>query len=144
MEFFLSIGFVSALFFPAIGSVLGASAAGMAGIAAMKKCFVRGESAPFILIAFVGIPLSQIIYGMILMNAIIKAGGKITPVTGLLAGVLGGIAIGLSAIYTGKAGALAADAMGETGKGFGFYIMVMGILETAGLFVMVFLMAVLK
>jgi hypothetical protein len=34
--------------------------------------------------------------------------------------------------------------MGETGKGFGFYIMVMGILETAGVFVMVFLMAALK
>ena len=144
MEILTSIGFISALFIPAVGSVLGASAAGMASIAAMKKCFLKGETAPFILIAFVGIPLSQIIYGMILMNSIIKAADKILPITGFLAGLLGGIAIGISAIYTGKAGALAADAMGETGKGFGFYIMVMGILETAGLFVMVFLMAILK
>lgn len=144
MDILTSIGSISALFLPAVGSMIGASAAGMASIAAMKKCYMKGETAPFILIAFVGIPLSQIIYGMILMNSIIKASATILPLTGLIAGLMGGLAIGISAIYTGRAGALAADAMGETGKGFGFYIMVMGILETAGLFVMVFLMAVIK
>jgi V/A-type H+-transporting ATPase subunit K len=51
----------------------------------------------------------------------------------------------LSAWYQGKAGASAADAMGETGKGFGNYIMVLGIIETVAIFVMVFsLMAIGK
>ena len=43
----------------------------------------------------------------------------------------------------GKAGACAADAFAETGKGFGYYIMVLGIIETVALFVMVFLMTAL-
>jgi V/A-type H+-transporting ATPase subunit K len=57
-------------------------------------------------------------------------------------GVLGGIAIGFSAWLQGKAGACASDALAETGKGFGNYIMVLGLLETVALFVMVFMMGV--
>lgn len=140
MEILTSIGPISALALSAIGSALGISAAGMAAIAAFKKNLVKGESAPFIMIAFVGAPISQTIYGMILMNAIISSASS----KGTAAGILGGIAIGLSAFCQGKAGALASDAMGETKKGFGFFIMVLGILETVGLFVMVFLMTVLK
>jgi len=43
----------------------------------------------------------------------------------------------------GKAAAVACDAMGETGKGFGNYIVVLGIVETVALFVMAFGMALL-
>ena len=43
----------------------------------------------------------------------------------------------------GKAGASAADALAETGKGFGNYIMVLGVIETVALFVMVFVMTAL-
>ncbi|RKY86096.1 V-type ATP synthase subunit K, partial [candidate division KSB1 bacterium] len=37
----------------------------------------------------------------------------------------------------------AADALAETGKGFGNYIMVLGVIETVALFVMVFTMTAL-
>ena len=46
-------------------------------------------------------------------------------------------------IWQGKAGARASDALGETGKGFGNYIMVIGVVETVALFVMVFTMTAL-
>ena len=45
-----------------------------------------------------------------------------------------------SAFLQGKAGAKAADALAETGKGFGNYLMVIGVIETVALFVMVFSM----
>jgi V/A-type H+-transporting ATPase subunit K len=54
-------------------------------------------------------------------------------------GALGGIALGLSAWIQGRIGAAAADAMAETGKGFGNYLMALGIIETVALFAMVFL-----
>ena len=124
----------------AMGSALGTGIAGMAAVGAWKKCFVQNKPVPFILIAFVGAPLSQTIYGMILRNAIRSA--NMPPDAypwQLIFGLLGGLAMGISAWMQGKAGAAAADALGETGKGFGNYIMVLGVIETVALFVMVFL-----
>ena len=137
------IGIGAALSFAAIGSALGAGAAGMAAIGAWKKCFALNKPAPFMLVAFVGAPLTQTIYGFILMNTLKAASAKIDPGLLLGVGVLGGIAIGFSAWLQGKAGACAADALAETGKGFGNYIMVLGLLETVALFVMVFMMGVI-
>ncbi|MFC1671038.1 V-type ATP synthase subunit K [Spirochaetota bacterium] len=137
------IAFASALALAAVGSALGTGAAGMASIGAWKKCFMENRPAPFLLVAFVGAPLSQTIYGMILMNQIIAA-TQTDPMAKLAAGVLGGIAIGFSAFSQGRAGAKGADALAETGKGFGNYIMVVGVIETVALFVMVFLMGILK
>jgi V/A-type H+-transporting ATPase subunit K len=54
-------------------------------------------------------------------------------------GVFGGLAIGASALFQGRIGAGAADALAETGKGFGNYLMALGIIETVALFVMVFI-----
>ena len=141
MDFGL-IGIGAALAFAAIGSALGSGSAGMAAVGAWKKCFAQNKPAPFMLIAFVGAPLTQTIYGFILMNTLAQAAG--TAEAGLLfgAGVLGGIAMGFSAWFQGKAGAVASDALAETGKGFGNYIMVLGLVETVALFVMVFLLGV--
>ncbi|MBW2028568.1 MAG: V-type ATP synthase subunit K [Deltaproteobacteria bacterium] len=128
----------------AAGSALGTGAAGMATLGAWKKCFAKGKPIPFILIAFVGAPLSQTIYGMILRNAIRDA--NLPPdmyLWQLLYGLLGGLAMGFSAWMQGKAGANAADAFAETGKGFGNYIMILGVIETVALFVMVFLITAL-
>jgi len=50
--------------------------------------------------------------------------------------------MGISAWYQGKAGASASDAFAETGKGFGNYILVLGLIETVALFVMVFLLGI--
>lgn len=124
----------------ALGSALGTGAAGLAAVGAWKKAFVQNKPVPFILIAFVGAPLSQTIYGMILRNAIISA--RLPPDSyplQLIFGILGGLAMGFSAWMQGRAGAGAADAYVETGKGFGNYIMVLGVIETVALFVMVFL-----
>ncbi|MFH1655257.1 MAG: V-type ATP synthase subunit K [Candidatus Omnitrophota bacterium] len=140
---FKDLGLAAVLAFAAMGSALGTGAAGMAAVGAWKKCFAQNKNAPFILIAFVGAPLTQTIYGMIVMNALAEAAAKGQFLWS--AGILGGIAMGLSAWMQGKAGAAASDALAETGKGFGNYLMVLGVIETVALFVMVFiLMSVAK
>ncbi|THB67114.1 MAG: V-type ATP synthase subunit K [Spirochaetaceae bacterium] len=144
-------GVAGALAFAAVGSALGAGTAGMAAVGAWKKCFMQNKPAPFLLIAFVGAPLTQTIYGLILMNAIRDAANAAAAAGGdaglgmllLGAGVLGGIAMGFSAWFQGKAGAVSADALAESGKGFGNYIIVLGLVETVALFVMVFLLTLL-
>ena len=61
----------------AVGSVLGTGTAGMAAVGAWKKCYANNKAAPFILLAFVGAPLSQTIYGMILLFTMVgKAVGN--------------------------------------------------------------------
>ncbi|MDP2653632.1 MAG: V-type ATP synthase subunit K [Candidatus Omnitrophota bacterium] len=132
------LGLAGSLALAAVGSGLGAGAAGMAAIGAWKKCFAQGKSAPFILVAFVGAPLSQTIYGFIIMQFIVEAAVKGHYLWGM--GILGGIAMGVSAWMQGKAGAAASDAYAETGKGTGNYFMVLGIIESVALFVMVFLL----
>ena len=128
----------------AIGSALGTGVAGMSAIGAWKKAFSQNKAAPFILVAFVGAPLSQTIYGMILRNAIQSAELPAeTWAAQCVIGALAGIAMGLSAFMQGRAGAKAADAQAETGKGFANYIMVVGVIETVALFVMVFAMTAL-
>lgn len=134
------LGVGSALAFAAIGSAIGAGSAGMSAVGAWKKAFAQNKPAPFLLVAFVGAPLTQTIYGFILMNAILDSSGEALLLLG--AGLLGGIAMGFSAWFQGKAGAVASDALAETGKGFGNYIIVLGLIETVALFVMVFLLQV--
>jgi len=128
----------------AIGSALGTGVAGMAAVGAWKRAFIQNKAAPFILVAFVGAPLSQTIYGFILKNQIKAA--NLPPESyayQMILGAAAGLAIGFSAWMQGKAGAKAADALAETGKGFGNYIMVLGVIETVALFVMVFTMTAL-
>lgn len=141
-----NFGAAAALCFAAMGSALGVGAAGPAAIGAWKKAYAQGKAAAFTLVTFVGAPLSQTIYGMILMNTL-KATAKANPSAFpalIAAGVFGGIAMGYSAWFQGRCGAAASDALGETGQGFGNYLMVLGIAETVALFVMVFLMMLVK
>ncbi len=139
---FSLIGIGAALALSAIGSAIGAGVAGMAAVGAWKKCFAQNKTAPFMLVAFVGAPLTQTIYGFILMNTLKGAIDKIDAGLLLGVGLFGGLAIGISAWFQGKAAACASDALAETGKGFGNYIMVLGLIETVALFVMVFMMGV--
>ena len=138
---FRDLGAGAVLAFAAMGSALGTGAAGMAAIGAWKKAFAQNKAAAFMLVVFVGAPLTQMIYGMIVMNKMAEMIIKGSYMWGV--GVFCGIAMGMSAWMQGKAGAVAADAMGETGKGFGNYIVVLGIVETVALFVMVFAMGLL-
>ena len=134
------IGAAAALAIAAAGSAFGAGAAAAAGIGAWKRCYAQNKTAPFLLVAFIGAPLSQTIYGLILQGTILKVAPTPEAFPALIgAGVLGGLAMGLSAWMQGKAGAGACDALAETGQGFGNYLIAIGVVETVALFVMVFI-----
>jgi V/A-type H+-transporting ATPase subunit K len=109
----------------------------MAAIGAWKKCFVQNKPAPMTLVAFAGAPLTQTIYGFILMN-ILRNSATLRPFELLGVGVFSGLAIGASAVAQGSCAASGCDAFGETGQGFGNYMLVVGLCETVALFVMVF------
>ena len=146
-------GAVMALGLSAAGSALGTGSAGSAAIGSWKKCYAQGKQAPFLLLSFVGAPLTQTLYGMILMFTMIaRATAPVTDtvkaasgVALCLIGVFAGLGIGLSAFMQGRAAAAAADAQGETGQGFTNYLAAIGIVETVAIFTMVFaLIAITK
>ncbi|MBM4143552.1 MAG: V-type ATP synthase subunit K [Lentisphaerae bacterium] len=139
----MSLGKLAAAFslcLAAMGSSLGTGIAGLAAAGAWKRCYVQDKLAPFMLVAFVGLPLTQTIYGMIVMNAVLRAAqsGRMDPCVAL-GGLAGGAAMGLTSWLKGRAGAAASDALAETGSGFINYLMVLGVIETVSLFVMVFI-----
>ena len=131
------IGMAAALGLSAAGSAFGAGFAGMSAVGAWKKCYASGRPAPFIMIAFSGAPLTQTIYGFLLMN-FIRSATDVDPGMALGIGLFCGLAIGLSALFQGKCAAAAADALGSTGKGTANYFIVIGIVETVALFTLVF------
>ena len=125
----------------AIGSAFGIGIAGQAAIGSWKKCYMSNKAAPFILTVFAGAPLTQTIYGFLLMQQIKTATAD--PGFLLVLGIGAGIAMAFSAVFQGKAGAAGADASAETGKGFSQYITVVGLCETVALFALVFSMVAL-
>jgi V/A-type H+/Na+-transporting ATPase subunit K len=130
----LGLGMVLAL--AALGSGSGAGIAGMAAIGAWKKNYSQNKAASMLLVAFVGAPLTQTVYGYIVMTELYKAASRGQYLWGI--GAFAGAAIGLSAYWQGKCAASACDAMGETNKGFTNYLIVLGMTETVALLVMVF------
>ncbi len=124
----------------AIGYAIGIGIAGQGAIGAWKRCYVNNKPAPFILTVFAGAPLTQTIYGFLLMQSMVASQKDPWFLLGL--GIASGFAMCFSAIAQGKAGAAGSDALGETGKGFAQYIMVVGLCETVALFAMVFSMIV--
>ena len=120
----------------AIGSAIGIGIAGQASIGAWKKCYLSNKAAPFILTVFAGAPLTQTIYGFLLMQQMKSSSADPTFLLSL--GIASSLAIAFSAVVQGKAGAAGADALSETGKGFSQYITVVGLCETVALFVLVF------
>lgn len=130
------IGVAAVLGLSAIGSAIGAGIAGQAAIGAWKRNYLANKPASFLLVVFAGAPLTQTIYGFILLQRMMASTKD--PFLLLSAGVIGGIAMGMSAIAQGLASASSCDAFGETGKGFGQFITVVGLCETVALFVMAF------
>ena len=124
-----------------IGSAFGIGIAGQAAIGSWKKCYMSNKAAPFILTVFAGAPLTQTIYGFLLMQQMKTATAD--PGFLLVLGIGAGIAMAFSAVFQGKAGAAGADALAETGKGFSQYITVVGLCETVALFALVFSMVAL-
>ncbi len=138
MEFFGSLGAAICMGLAAIGSSIGIGIAGQGAIGAWKRCYVNNKPAPFILTVFAGAPLTQTIYGFLLMNIKLRDLGATDPGKALGLGLGSGLAMMFSAIAQGKAGAAGSDALGETGKGFAQYIMVVGLCESVALFALVF------
>lgn len=125
----------------AIGSAIGVGTAGMAAIGGWKKMILEGQKPATSMLIFAGAPLSQVIYGMILKNAVASA--NLAPdsyIWQTVMGLLAGVAIGVSAIFQGKVGARACDAIASGANDTAKYIMTIGIVETVALFVMIFTM----
>jgi len=135
----LGLGLVLGL--SALGSGAGAGVAGMAAIGAWKKNFNQNKNASFLLVALVAAPLTQTLYGNIVMTKMIELANQGHYLWGI--GALSGAAIGLSAYWQGRCAACACDAMGETGKGFGNYLAILGMTETVAILVMVFTLIIL-
>ncbi|NLL83461.1 MAG: V-type ATP synthase subunit K [Lentisphaerae bacterium] len=136
-------GAVAALAFSGIGSALGTGIAGSSAVGAWKRCYAQKKPAPFILLALVGAPITQTLYGLILLIPMVnKAKAGAPGLALLLAGIFAGISIGASAWQQGRAAAAAADAQAETGEGFTNYLAALGIIETVAIFVMVFTLIV--
>ena len=141
---FTSIGFA------AIGSAYGCGAASCAAMGAWKKCYAQNKPAPFQLLIFAGAPLSQTIYGMIVMFIVMGGAANVAAATAgqwivySLVGILAGIAMGVSALWQGISAAAAADAFAETGKGFANQLMALGIVETVAIFVLAFSIVLLS
>ena len=141
---FTSIGFA------AIGSAYGCGSASCAAMGAWKKCYAQNKPAPFQLLIFAGAPLSQTIYGMIVMFIVMGGATNVAIATAgnwivySLVGVLAGIAMGVSALWQGISAAAACDAFAETGKGFANQLMALGIVETVAIFVLAFSIVLLN
>lgn len=132
-------GAVACLGLAGAGSAFGTGFAAAGAVGAWKKCYAADKPAPFQLMSFVGAPITQTLYGMILMFVILrKTGVAGAGIPCLVAGSFAGLAIGLSALFQGRAGAAACDAQAETGKGFSNYLAALGIVETVAIFAMVF------
>ena len=137
------LGIALAMGIAATGSAIGIGIAGQASIGAWKKCYMNNKAAPFILTVFAGAPLTQTIYGFLLMQQMAGAVDDKDSAFLFGLGIASGLAMAVSAYVQGKAGAAGADALAETGKGFSQYITVVGLCETVALFALVFSMVAL-
>jgi V/A-type H+-transporting ATPase subunit K len=139
MDAMVVSGAIACLSLSAVGSAYGTGVAASAAVGAWKKCYAANRPAPFTLLTFVGLPLSQTLYGMILMfimNGKADVAGAGVPL--LVLGIFAGLGIAFSAIFQGRAAAAACDAQAETGQGLTNYIIALGIVETVSIFMMVF------
>lgn len=132
-------GAIACLGLSGAGSALGTGLAASAAVGAWKKCYAAGKPAPFLLLSFVGAPITQTLYGMILMFTLFgKLSVEGAGIPCLVLGIFSGFAIGASALLQGRAGAAACDAQAETNQGFTNYLAALGIVETVAIFAMVF------
>ncbi len=148
-RFLAEMGDVMALGMGALGSAIGIGLAGQAAAGAWAKEARAGRNLSFTYIILVGMPISQTLYAMIVMNNMrsVFNNAEITiNDAGLLLGI--GLATGmgemLSAWMQGLIGAAGIRALSDgEGKGFAFIIIAMGIVETVGIFTMVFLLGMI-
>ncbi|NIZ19466.1 V-type ATP synthase subunit K [Entomospira culicis] len=138
MNDLLFSGFYLAFAIASIGSGIGIGIAAQGAVGAWKKALLSGKRANAAMLILVSFPLSQTFYGMVVMNDLSANVAPHAPALAGTIGLFGGLAIAIAGILQGKVAAYACDALGETGKGFGSYVIVLGIIETVALFAMVF------
>jgi len=144
METFLGqFGVVLAFGLAATGSALGIGAAGRAAAGAWAQAGKAGKPLPFNYIIFVGAPISQTFYAMIVMNQLAPSLPHAAGSGGLMFGI--GLTTGvgelLSAWVQGLIGAAACRCLSEgEGKGLAFLLIGIGIAETVGIFTLVFML----
>ena len=136
-----TMGAAAALGLAAAGSALGTGSAAQGAVGAMKKSLLAEKVPPTMLTTFSAFPLSQTIYGIVLLFTILS-GQENGAAPGALfaAGIFGGLGMGFSAWYQGRVMAAACDAFVETdGKGTAGYILLAGIVESVAIFVLAML-----
>ena len=97
------IGMACALGLSALGSAFGVGCASLASVGAWKKCYMSNKAAPFILTVFAGAPLTQTIYGFLLMQQMKSAAAEPSFLFGL--GIASGLAMAVSAVKVDTASA---------------------------------------
>jgi V/A-type H+-transporting ATPase subunit K len=148
-RFLAEMGDVTALGMAALGSAVGIGLAGQAAAGAWAKEARAGRNLSFTYIILLGMPISQTLYAMIVMNNMRSVFANIEVTVseaGLLLGI--GLATGmgemLSAWMQGLIGAAGIRALSDGGgKGFAFVIIAMGVVETVGIFTMVFMLGMI-
>jgi len=136
------LGAVLSLFVAAVGSCLGVSAAGTSAAGAWAKDARAGKPLRFIYIVMVSAPITQTVYGFLVMLQIVdKIGaGVASGITLLGIGLATGIGEMISAWVQGIIGAGGCRMISEAdGKGFALVVIAIGIAETVGIFVLVFM-----
>lgn len=141
MQWLGQLGYALPLGLGAIGSALGIGAVGRAAVGAWGKEAREGQNLNFLYISLIGMPLSQTIYGFIVMLVLLSGPVFDAPYASANAFALFsiGLAAGLGQLFSawvqGTIGAGGVRAMCEgQGKPFVFCVIAMGIAETVGLF----------
>ena len=127
----------------ALASGIGIYICGQAAIGAWKKALLNNRPAPMLLIAFAANPVTQTFYAYILMSRLMEV-SEADPAKMLIYSgycLAAAVSLFVTAVFQGKIGAYACDALVETRKGFAQYMAVMGSAEAVALFTMVFTVA---
>ena len=148
-RFLGQMGDVLTLGLAALGSAVAIGLAGQAAAGAWAKEAKAGRNLSFTYIILLGMPISQTLYAMIVMNNMRVVFDKpeiAVANAGMLLGV--GLATGLGEMFSawmqGKIAVAGIRALSEgEGKGFAFLIIAMGIVETVGIFTMVFMLGMI-
>ena len=126
-----------------VGGAAGIWLAGSAAAGAWARDARAGKLLRFNYIIFIGAPLSQTFYAMIVMNKLIDVLQSSANYAGLIFGI--GLAAGLgemlSAWGQGAVGAAACRSLSDSdGKGLAFLLIAIGVIETVGILSMVFML----
>jgi len=134
----------------ALGSAIGIGMAGQAAAGAWAKEAKAGRNPSFTYIILLSMPISQTLYAMIVMNKMQQVFAEAPEIAIANAGAMFGIGFAtgagemLSAWMQGMIGAAGIRGLSESqGKGFGFLIIAMGVVETVGIFTMVFMLGMI-